>query len=624
MLSVTEHDRARKSVTALAGRVRRRMAGRTAPDEAGFGLIEVMVAIVILLVVLVPATYLMDSAVQQSASARERVAATEAAEQALEQLGNDSLTTLEGELDTPFSLGTDTVAGVNYKVTGFLTWQGVGSAPDLCSSGSPPVSISATATVSWGTGSSKTLAEQSVISPAYGLPVFYLSSKLKSGTAYTSISATTAQTIAPNAYLTVGADSSSSQVVQVTSAGDPGTTTIPVVSFTATSTYPANTTAVALPGEGYLAVQVNGESGSAPSDVSQVTVQIQNTATGSSASSYTPDSNGCVFAQELPGTYNVTLGSTSSPPFLNTSESQSPATSVSAGTDLTVSVGSVTVSTWTFDQAGNVTFTPSGSVPVAGGTPVSVLNSGIPGTDWYQPITVGSSATSAYLFPFTSVYTVWYGDCLAEEPSTPPTVSVTPGATASVPMTGLGNLTIEAEATATGPIWAGATVSTTIADPNMSTDGCPADVLSLPATGSTGLSEAGMVETNRQDTAATWAINTATVTDPAITASDQGKQVFGTGIPANSYIGSISGTTFQLYSTPIAASQKTATQLTTTASGSSINVVSETYSVTVTSPPPDNKQTTVTVVVTPGGVVYGSNFYSSQGSSPTPVPVIVP
>ena len=420
----------------------------------------------------------------------------------------------------------------------------------------------------------------------------------------------------------------------MTSAGDPGTTSVPVVSFTATNTYPANTTAVALPDEGYLAVQVNGESGSAPSDVGQVTVQIQSIATGSTATSYTPDSNGCVFAQELPGSYNVTLGSTSSPPFLNTSESQAPATSVSTGTDLTVSVGSVTVSTWTFDQAGNVSFTPTGSVPVAGGTAVSALNSGIPGTDWYQPITAGTTASSAYLFPFTSAYSVWYGDCLAEEPPTPATAAVTPGGTTAVSMTGLGNLTIEAEQTSSGnPPWTGATISATIADPNSSTDSCTADTLSLPATSSTGLSEAGMVETNRLDAAATWANNSSSVTDPAISTADLGKEVVGAGIPANAYVGSVGGTTFKLYSTPITASQVAGALLKTTASGSSLNVVSETYTVTVTPPPPDSNNSTFTVVVTPGGVVYNGTtgttgatgtFYSSQGSTPSPIPVTIP
>jgi type II secretory pathway pseudopilin PulG len=577
-------------------------------------LVEAMVAIVILLVVLVPATYLMDSAVQQSAQAREKVAATELAEQALEQLGNSSLSTLEGELDTSFFIANTTVAGVKYKTTGFLTWQGAGSAPDLCSSGSPPVSISATATVSWGSGSSKNLAEQSVISPSYGLPVFYLASKLTKGNPYSSLTAQgSGLTIAGNASLTIGANNSTSQVVTVASGGVSNSTTINVSpSFTANATYPVGTP-VALPGEGYLGVQVNGVSGSAPSDVGQVTVQIQNTTSGSSSQSYTPDSNGCVFAQEVPGTYNVALGSTSSPPFLNTAESQSPATSVSAGTDLTVSVGSVTTSTWTFDQGASVSFTPSGSVPVAGGTPVSVLNTGIPTTDWLPAIAAGSSATSAYLFPFTSAYTVWYGDCLAEQPPTPPTVTVTPGATASVPMTGLGNLTFNVEKTSSGnPPWSGATISATIADPNMSTDGCSADVLTPPATSTTGLSEAGMVETNRFDSAATWVTNSATVTDPAITVNDLGKEVFGAGIPANAYIGSISGTTFKLYSTPILAGQVAGAQLNTTAAGSSISVVSETYAVTVTAPD-GNTSPTLNLVVTPGGVVNTatSTFYAT-------------
>ena len=112
--------------------------------EAGVGLVDVMVAITVLLVVMVPAAYLIDTTVQQTASAREQVTATELAEQELESLNNDSLTQLESSLDTTVLQSKTTVAGQLYRVSTYLTWQGVGSQPDLCSSGSPPQSISAT------------------------------------------------------------------------------------------------------------------------------------------------------------------------------------------------------------------------------------------------------------------------------------------------------------------------------------------------------------------------------------------------------------------------------------------------------------------------------------------------
>jgi hypothetical protein len=189
-------------------------------------------------------------------------------------------------------------------------------------------------------------------------------------------------------------------------------------------------------------------------------------------------------------------------------------------------------------------------------------------------------------------------------------------------MTGLGNLTFNVEQTSAGnPPWTGATIAATIADPNMSTDSCPADNLALPATSSTGLSEAGMVETNRQDTTATWTSNSATVPDPAITANDQGKEVFGAGIPANAYIGTVvSGTTFQLYSTPIAGSQNAGSQLKTTASGSSASVVSETYTVTITAPD-GTKWGPNTVVVTPGGAVYTVGAVSTFVATGSPIVV---
>ena len=75
--------------------------GRTAaPEEGGFALIEVIIAIALLLVVLVPSTQLIETTVQQSIMTRDRVAALEMAEQGLEQISNDSITTLEADLNT--------------------------------------------------------------------------------------------------------------------------------------------------------------------------------------------------------------------------------------------------------------------------------------------------------------------------------------------------------------------------------------------------------------------------------------------------------------------------------------------------------------------------------------------
>ncbi len=71
-----------------------------------------MIAIALLLVVLVPSTQLIETTVQQSITTRDRVTALEMAEQGLEQISNDSITTLEADLNTNWAINTVTLAGV--------------------------------------------------------------------------------------------------------------------------------------------------------------------------------------------------------------------------------------------------------------------------------------------------------------------------------------------------------------------------------------------------------------------------------------------------------------------------------------------------------------------------------
>ncbi|MFZ0668688.1 MAG: prepilin-type N-terminal cleavage/methylation domain-containing protein, partial [Acidimicrobiales bacterium] len=378
------------SVASRAAAPIRRRLRRLSVDESGFGLIEVVIAITVLLVVLVPASYLIDVAVQQTASAKDKVTATELADQGLEQLGQDPLSLLETYLDTYHKLNSYIVAGVTYTVTSYLPWQGAGNVPDLCASGSPPQEISATAIVSWGPGHQK-IAEQSVIAPSYGLAVFYLATTINAGTQMTVLttSANTPVTISAGASLTIGADAAKSQVVTVSSSVS-NATSIPINQVSATYTYDANTTAVALPDEGYIAVQVNGVTGSAPANVSSVTVSVVSTATGSTATVYTPDSNGCVYAAELPGTYNITFGSTSTPPFVTASDVPT--------TDYDPEIASVQVNqnattdeNITFNQAGALSFASTGSIPIAGNLPVSVGNTGISPGGWYNIIPSASA-----------------------------------------------------------------------------------------------------------------------------------------------------------------------------------------------------------------------------------------
>ena len=158
--------------------------------------------------------------------------------------------------------------------------------------------------MSWGVAPINSLAEQSVIDPPYTQPVFVLGAGLTSGRSYTSITASAAQTLSTGSILTIGAGTAHDQTVTVSASTT--TTTINVTSFTANASYPKNTP-VALPNEGYLGVQVNGVTGTAPASVSAVSVTITSVTSGASTT-YTPDSNGCVYQDEVPGKYYVTLG----------------------------------------------------------------------------------------------------------------------------------------------------------------------------------------------------------------------------------------------------------------------------------------------------------------------------
>ncbi len=363
-------------------------ARNAASQDGGFALIEVLIAIALLLVVLVPSTELIETTVQQSINTRDRVAALEMAEQGLEQISNDSITTLEADLNTNWALNSATVAGVTYTVTGYLTWLGVGNNPDLCAAGSPPQVMSATATVTWGKNSK--LAESEVINPPYGLAVFYLAAALTQNQHnITTLTSTTAETIAAGATLTIGADTADSQTVTVSSA-DNNTTTIDVTSFTALYNFPANTTPVALPGEGYLAVQVYGgaAAGGPPADVGDVAVTVTPVTPAGPAQTFYPDNTGCVYQQELPGTYDVSLGTgTVSPPpepFVDVGEDLTPLAPplywpTNVATAMVVTANTTTSPVFDYDEADLTTFVPAGTLPVATGTPVSVDNTQMPG-----------------------------------------------------------------------------------------------------------------------------------------------------------------------------------------------------------------------------------------------------
>jgi Tfp pilus assembly protein PilV len=134
--------------------------------EAGFGLLEVVIAFAVLLVVLVATAELTSSLLGQAATTRGQVTATDLADQYLNALAEDPLSTLQSDVNHNVSLGSTTVGGERYSLTQYLGWEGTGAAPSLCTSGNPPEVMQATITVTWG--QTQKVAETSVINPPYG------------------------------------------------------------------------------------------------------------------------------------------------------------------------------------------------------------------------------------------------------------------------------------------------------------------------------------------------------------------------------------------------------------------------------------------------------------------------
>ena len=305
-------------------------------------------------------------------------------------------------------------------------------------------------------------------------PVTTLATGVTSGTANISTLSVTGLTnpVAVGDSITIGSGSTTQVVTaSAVAAVGTGTQTITVSpKFTANATYPAGTSVW-------------------DSAWTQTT--------------YNPDQYGCVYVLQPIGYYTESLGSPSGgPTFIDYQENLTPISPVEQ-----VSVSGLPVFyTFHYDEAGTVTFSPSAAAPIATGMPISVSPNASLQT---VAVPLGSSATSAVLFPYTTAYSVWYGDCqppthgtTMEEPTTPATVSVTPKGSSSVAITGLGVLTVQATR-ASGNFTAGKVSATaTITDPNAVTgsgaDGCPvADSTGGETFGLVGLSGATNVYTSQ-------------------------------------------------------------------------------------------------------------------------------
>jgi len=481
-----------------------RVGRRPGRDEGGFGLVEVMLSLSVLLVVLVATSFLVDNVAQQAATSRQKVAATELAEQWLEHLSNAPIASLQAYIakDVQLTPQPVTVASVAYTVWGHLEWGDTGATHSLCTTGNPPQVIRATVTVKWA---GQSLGETTVINPPYGTvvpgdgflsiqiyglnnnnppsdtanlinvpvtitPSTSLTTGLTQGSAVTQLSVaalTTAVAVGDSVVVGTGA---STQTFTVKTAEAAGQTSIPVNSLSANNNYNSGTS-------------------------------VSDTAWGSTT--YNPDQFGCVYVLVPIGSYTASLGSPSGgPTFIDYQENLTPASPVEP---VTVS-GLPVFYTFRYDEAGTVAFSPSAAAPIAIGMPISVSPNASLQT---VAVPVGGGATSAQLFPYTTAYSVWYGDCqpplhgaTMEEPTTPATVSITPKGSSAVAITGLGVLTVQATRASgnftAGKVSATATITDSNAIAGTGGDGCPvADSTGGETFGLVGLSGATNVYTSQ-------------------------------------------------------------------------------------------------------------------------------
>jgi type II secretory pathway pseudopilin PulG len=130
-------------------------------------LVEVMVALVLLLITMLPLGYLVTNEVHQAATAKDRLAALGVAEKWVEILGTaqdpppksgslavDTGRQLIPQLPNGTSVPTATVGGTVFTILAEYDWTGTQDAktpPDLCSSGGAQV-LNLQVTVSWGRG----------------------------------------------------------------------------------------------------------------------------------------------------------------------------------------------------------------------------------------------------------------------------------------------------------------------------------------------------------------------------------------------------------------------------------------------------------------------------------------
>lgn len=151
-----------------------RWLARHRRGDQGFGLIEVVVALVVLMVAIVPLELLITNITTQAAQVREKVAATGVAEKWLEYYNSLPLSSFPSQLPATIAEPATVLGGITYKTNVQLQWGDTGLSGNLCTNGSTPQIVSAIANVTWGSSAGiqaggNQVQEQTVINPPYGL-----------------------------------------------------------------------------------------------------------------------------------------------------------------------------------------------------------------------------------------------------------------------------------------------------------------------------------------------------------------------------------------------------------------------------------------------------------------------
>jgi len=111
------------------------------------------VAIVALLIVLVPTSYVLMNATTQSGQARQKTTALDIAEQWIETLNNEGPPLISGtqlpNVGNAISEGTQTTSNGTYSISATFEWASINGTVNLCTSGTIPQVLELQVTVSW-------------------------------------------------------------------------------------------------------------------------------------------------------------------------------------------------------------------------------------------------------------------------------------------------------------------------------------------------------------------------------------------------------------------------------------------------------------------------------------------